>query len=106
MSDELLKLQEWFAAQCEDLAEVGELRTPWQHRYGITIDTLDNPAWNVGIDLAGTELDGVDMPEYRVDNGDDDWVICNIHDNRFGGVGDPSKLVVILYQFFQLRPRS
>lgn len=97
MPDELLKLQKWYAAQCN-----GE----WEHRYGITISTSDNPAWNVGIDLAGTTLEGAILPQYTEDNGDDDWFMCNIIDNKFNAVGDPSKLVVILNQFFQLVPKS
>ena len=106
MADELIKLQTWFAEQCEDIAEVEESRAPWQHRYGIAINTSDNPAWNVGIDLAGTALDGASMPVYDVDNGDEDWVRCSIVDNRFCGIGDPSKLMVILDKFFQLMTKG
>jgi immunity protein 53 of polymorphic toxin system len=76
------------------------------HRYGIAINTSDNPAWNVIIDLAGTDLDGANMPEYEIDNGDDDWVQCRIVNNQFCGVGDPSKLVTLLKHFFQLVPKS
>jgi len=106
MADELARLQEWYAAQCEDINDVGERETPWQDKYGIRINTSDNPAWNVIIDRAGTDRDGATMPSYEVDNGDDDWVQCRIGDNQFWGVGDPAKLVFILEQFFQLKPRG
>lgn len=96
------KLQEWYASQCEADDTVG--KTPWQHRYGLSIYTLDNPAWNVGIDLAGTSLSGVTMEAINIDNSEDDWLICSIHDDRFGAVGDPSKLAAILELFFQLEP--
>jgi hypothetical protein len=106
MANELARLQKWYAAQCADLNDVKGNRAPWQHRYGIRISTSDNPAWNVGIDLAGTALDGANMSRYDVDNGDDDWVRCGVVNNPFSGIGDPSKLVVILNQFFQLRAKS
>lgn len=39
------RIQSWFAERCN-----GE----WEHEFGITIETLDNPGWRVRIDLAGT----------------------------------------------------
>ncbi len=107
MPDELVKLQDWYAAQCEDIQwDVREGETPWQDKYGLRINTSDNPAWNVIIDLAGTDLDGVSMPLWEIDNSDDDWVRCLVGDNQFWGVGDPSKLVVILNKFFELVERA
>ncbi len=41
------RLQAWYLAQCD-----GE----WEHGFGPTISTLDNPGWSVKVDLKGTEL--------------------------------------------------
>ena len=38
MSDELSWLQQWYSAHCD-----GE----WEHGFGVTIATLDNPGWSV-----------------------------------------------------------
>jgi predicted transcriptional regulator len=42
------------------------------------------------------------MPEYRIDTGDDDWITCNIRDDKFEGAGDPLKLERILEKFQEL----
>ena len=47
MSDELSWLQQWYSAHCD-----GE----WEHGFGVTIATLDNPGWSVTIDVEGTQL--------------------------------------------------
>src|SRR3954469_18783567 len=48
MSDVLDQLQRWYAQHCN-----GE----WEHSYGISIQTLDNPGWRVKIDLHQTDLE-------------------------------------------------
>ena len=103
MSNELIKLQKWYSAQCQPIDGVLSGQTPWQDRYGISISTSDNPAWNVDIDLAGTPLEGTAIPAYNINNGDADWVRCHIIDNHYYGIGDPSKLTVILNYFFQFQ---
>ncbi|MBC7528310.1 MAG: immunity 53 family protein [Chthonomonadaceae bacterium] len=100
MANELEKLQSWYAAQCEEMDDSGVV--PWQHRYGIGISTSDNPAWNVGIELTGTDMEGATMSTIKIYNTAEDWYQCNIQKDMFHGVGDPSKLVTILEVFFQL----
>ncbi len=91
------KLEEWYASNCEPIID-GE--TPWQHRYGIKIRTIDNPGWTIGIDLERTRMSNVTVPQYIYENGDDDWYRCQIVDNVFSGFGDPSKLSVMIEWFF------
>jgi Immunity protein 53 len=43
------RLSEWYRAQCNDV---------WEHSYGVSIGTLDNPGWLVKIDIVGTNLEG------------------------------------------------
>jgi hypothetical protein len=45
--DVLAELQRWYLDQCDG---------DWEHAYGITIDTLDNPGWSLRIDLTETPL--------------------------------------------------
>ena len=42
-------LQRWYAEQCNG---------DWEHEFGIKIETLDNPGWNLEIDLSGTGFEG------------------------------------------------
>jgi len=49
------QIQAWYAAQCNG---------DWEHQYGISIDTLDNPGWCVTIDLTRTSLENVVFQPY------------------------------------------
>lgn len=89
----LERIQQWYAAQCN-----GE----WEHDHGVSIGTIDNPGWSVSIDLIGTSLEPVTMPPHKHDNGEDDWVFCEISDGKFAGHGDSSKLSFILELFIRL----
>ena len=46
----LARLEAWYLRQCNG---------DWEHLYGVTIETLDNPGWSVTIDLTGTKLERV-----------------------------------------------
>ena len=83
-------LQHWYASHCNG---------DWEHAFGVSISTIDNPGWRVEINLENTELSGVPLPEYRVEYSETDWVMCWIRHGRFQGAGDPSKLEAILGQF-------
>lgn len=71
----------------------------WEHLYGITINTLDNPGWHVQIDLHDTCYGHIEMDEMKRENGEHDWIFCSIRDGVFDGVGDSTKLEEILVTF-------
>jgi len=83
-------VQEWYRAQCNGF---------WEHQYGVTIETLDNPGWMVTIDLAETTLEGRSMEPVKSERSEKDWVICTVEHNKFAGSGDPAKLAVVLEVF-------
>ena|SRR5579864_2452370 len=83
-------LQSWFQAQSN-----GE----WERARGITIETLDIPAWMVTIDLAGTALAGRAMTAIQHEGSATDWLLCEVEHNQFSGQGDSRKLLVILEVF-------
>lgn len=88
--DALTFLHTWYRAQCN-----GE----WEHTYGVTIETLDNPGWMITIDLAGTALQDLAMGEVRQQEAQDDWMVCSVDHNQFHGAGDHTKLLAILDVF-------
>lgn len=94
----LEKIQHWYYATCN-----GE----WEHRYGIQIETLDNPGWHVKIELTGTGLEGKVFPEVAYGLGRNSepeglsWVFCKVEDSRFHGYGGPEKLEEILLRFLE-----
>jgi hypothetical protein len=90
-------IQEWYEAQCN-----GE----WEHKHGISIQTLDNPGWVVRIDLRGTALQDVAMQEVVVSEvnhsgleGDQNWLHCKVEDSCFVGAGGPASLIEICEVF-------
>ena len=58
LTEELIWLQRWFAAQCDG---------QWEHGFGITIETLDNPGWSVRICVEGTRLEFAQFEPVKTD---------------------------------------
>lgn len=88
---ELLKwLQGWCKKQYEN--EPGYMPE-------IKIYNIDNPGWVVKIDLSKTKLADKPFKEIRYDEGENDWMFCNIKDKVFDGCGDSQKLADILLVF-------
>ncbi len=91
MNSALIGLQEWYASQCDG---------DWEHNFGISIGTLDNPGWSLSINLTGTELEGVPFAELRESHEDErNWLICVVHDNNFNGSGGPFALEPMIQIF-------
>lgn len=91
--ENIQKLQLWYRKQCDG---------SWEHEYGVSIDTLDNPGWTVVVDLAGTDLESMQMEPVIEENDEDNWLNCKIEDARFIGNGGPLKLHAILGVFLTL----
>lgn len=89
MSDALLGLQQWYESQCNG---------DWEHQYGISIESQDNPGWRVEIDLKETRFAGI--PFQRLEERDATrWLLCWIEKDKFIGAGDPTQLSEIIRRF-------
>ena len=90
MAGPLERLEAWYAAQCDG---------DWEHSFGVTIESLDNPGWRFRIDLEGTALAG--KPFDRVDerNGDADWLVCWVDAAAFNAACGPRQLTLALERF-------
>ena len=86
----LARLQQWYESYCDG---------DWDHGYGVSITTLDNPGWRVTINLAGTALE--DQPFVTINDlePERDWIRCWVEANTFHGAGGPHKLADILEVF-------
>lgn len=84
----------WYESQCDG---------GWEHDFGVTIESQDNPGWGVKIDLAGTECEGHTFArvEHNIANREDDtdWWECWTEDNVFHGFGGPCHLRTLLEAF-------
>lgn len=83
-------LQNWYAAQCDE---------DWEHSYGISIATLDNPGWSVTIDLTDTLLEDKAFKTILLDQETDRWMECKVEEKTFRGMGAPHRLSEILKVF-------
>src|SRR5437867_3023794 len=92
MSDTLFKVQSWYLDQCN-----GE----WEHTHGISITTLDNPGWEVKIDLKDTRWENAHFGDLNVERAENDWIRCAKEAEHFKGYGDPTKLDRILDFFLE-----
>lgn len=90
MNDLLERIEAWYASRCD-----GE----WEHRWGVQIETLDNPGWLVRIDLTGTSLADVPFETRENMESEDAWLECGIRDGQWVGAGGPRMLRRILAEF-------
>ncbi|NII53796.1 immunity 53 family protein [Luteibacter sp. SG786] len=88
----VLRLQQWYENQCDG---------DWEHSFGITIDTLDNPGWILSIDLAETEWEEVALPLVRIVRSDSDWFQYEIVEKKFRACGGIGNFVELLEAFFR-----
>jgi hypothetical protein len=92
MQNELNELQSWYLAQCD-----GE----WEHRFGVTIETLDNPGWQVRIALTGTSLEHRNFTPVEHLAPENTWLRCWVENREFHGAGGPEMLAPILARFLE-----
>lgn len=79
----LIELQKWYKSKCNGI---------WEHEYGLTIDTLDNPGWEV--QLSGES--GKKTLEIIIENSDEDWFCIKADESKFYGYGGIDNLDIIL----------
>jgi hypothetical protein len=91
-ADPLSELQEWYAAQCND---------EWEHAYGVTIDTLDNPGWRLRIDIRDTSLAERSHERQEIHRNEEDWLVCWVEEEQFNAACGPRNLVEAIALFLE-----
>lgn len=86
----LSRLQQWYLSQCNE---------DWEHSFGVKIDTLDNPGWQVTIDLRETEWEELDVARKILERSERDWVQTEVTDQKFIGCGGPVNLEELIELF-------
>jgi hypothetical protein len=87
------ELESWYSQQCD---------STWEHQYGISIGTLDNPGWSVRICLSETPYSDLSLEPVLVERTDDDWVHYKIDSGVFCANGGPKNLGEMLEYFINL----
>lgn len=91
--DPLKHLQEWYAAQSNGA---------WEHTYGISISTLDNPGWSFKVDLIDTDLFDRTFDEVHFKGIDKhDWYVCKIENHVFKAASGPNRLSNVISLFLE-----
>src|SRR4051812_27420392 len=83
-------LQDWYEHNCNG---------DWEHQYGISINTVDNPGWIINIDLSGTNLEGYMLELTKIHNSENDWIQYWTEGDCFKAAGGPGNLSEILQVF-------
>jgi hypothetical protein len=96
-ADELVRLQEWYASECNG---------DWEHQYGVRIQTLDNPGWSIDIDLWETSLADRAFAPISLERSDADWVRCTLDVTIFKARGGARNLREMLSIFLAWAQRE
>jgi hypothetical protein len=69
----------------------------WEHAYGVSISTLDNPGWRLEIDLTDTGLEKAvfDTVAHTME-ADVGWWHCKVEEKQFRAACGPQDLHAIL----------
>lgn len=91
MKTDLLKwLEDWYQSNCDD---------DWEHGFGVTIESLDNPGWSLTADL-GFDFDYPDNLDWNlIEFGEDCWVGYKIENYVFNCSTQGGTLALILFVF-------
>lgn len=92
-NDVLNDLEKWFRERCDN---------DWEHSYGVSIETTDNPGWHVEIDLIETLWAEVTITFSREERSASDWIQYQVSGGKFIGSGSIGSLIPILQQFLQI----
>jgi len=86
-------IQDWFKENAD-----GE----WEKGDAIQITTLDNPGWDVEIDISKTSIANLEIKWVLNENGRQDWYGVKISNKRFRAAGDAGKLIFLLNLFKEM----
>ena len=86
-------IQEWFKDNCDG---------NWEHGEVIQITTIDNPGWEVEIDISNTSIATMNLEWILNEKSKDDWHGVKIMNQKFIAAGDAGKLKFLLGLFKEM----
>ncbi|CCG52179.1 Protein of unknown function [Flavobacterium indicum GPTSA100-9 = DSM 17447] len=85
--------EEWFYNQCNE---------DWEHGYGIKIETIDNPGWEITIDLENTKINLEKIDWILIGDYENSWVGYKIEEKKFNGACSPKNLNILIQIFKEI----
>lgn len=89
------EIQKWYGLQCDG---------DWEHSYGVTVDTLDNPGWKLSVSLVDTLLEDVKfdvVQEGDPESKSSSWIYCYKENGFFIGMCSNGNLEMIISIFIK-----
>ncbi|MEH6745301.1 MAG: immunity 53 family protein [Maribacter arcticus] len=86
-------IQDWFKNNCDG---------NWEHGEVIQITTIDNPGWEVEIDISNTSIATMNLEWILNEKSKDDWYGVKIMNQKFIAAGDAGKLKFLLGLFKEM----
>mgnify|MGYP003630527271 CR=1 FL=1 len=86
-------IQVWFKENCDG---------DWEHGEVIQITTIDNPGWEVEIDISNTSIATMELDWILNETSKQDWYGVKIADQKFTAAGDIGKLKFLLGLFKEM----
>jgi hypothetical protein len=86
-------IQDWFKDNCD-----GE----WERGQGIQITTLEDPGWEVEIDISTTSIANLELDWILNEVSANDWYGVKIENQKFSASGDAGKLEFLLNLFKEM----
>jgi hypothetical protein len=77
------QVSQWYLARCDG---------DWEHQSRVEIGTLDNPGWQVRVNVSGTNLDGRKFDRVKIERSDADWVQAWVEQNEWRAACGPLNL--------------
>ena len=90
-------LQDWYSSNCDG---------DWEHDYGITIETIDNPGWNIKIDVVAVDVTLANKDWKLFELSEKNWLGYKIEHHVFYASGDAHKLESLIMIFKMLMEKG
>jgi len=91
MTDLITRIQSWYKTNCNG---------DWEHSYGLSLSTLDNPGWSLTIALQETALEKLDFNrEYQSKENEHDWYFIRVVNREINIACSPDNLSQVLQIF-------
>ncbi len=93
-SSPLRRLCRWYQLQCDG---------DWEHDFGVSLSTLDNPGWRVKINLTETSLELRAFDSLKIERSPDNWIHADIRTDQgrtiWSAAGGPGNLEEMITLF-------
>jgi hypothetical protein len=93
----LSRLEEWYSHRCDG---------SWEQRYGVSVESSDNPGWILRIDVP--EIPSVYSKQFENVAWDGSlppnqhWIVCEVTDGQFRGAGWSIRAVLeVFFDWFE-----